>query len=78
MRARSQYVYMNLMRNMCSQITLVNKYNLSQGPVGYVVTIFVPRVFVVGDGRVNTLRPRQDERHFADDIFKCIFLNENA
>ena len=26
---------------------------------------------------VNTLRPRQDGRHFADDIFKCIFLNEN-
>ena len=26
----------------------------------------------------NTLRPRQKGRHFADDIFKCIFLNENA
>ena len=26
---------------------------------------------------VNTLRPRQDGRHFADDIFKCIFVNEN-
>ena len=27
--------------------------------------------------KVNTLRPRQNGRHFADDIFKCIFLNEN-
>ena len=27
---------------------------------------------------VNTLRPRQDGRHFADDIFKRIFLNENV
>ena len=27
---------------------------------------------------INTLRPRQDGRHFADAIFKCIFLNENA
>ena len=27
---------------------------------------------------VNTLRPRQDGRLFPDDIFKCIFLNENA
>ena len=27
---------------------------------------------------VNTLRPRQDGRHFPDDIFKYIFLNENA
>ena len=25
----------------------------------------------------NTWRPRQNERHFADDIFQCIFLNEN-
>ena len=24
------------------------------------------------------MRPRQDGRHFADDILKCIFLNENA
>ena len=26
----------------------------------------------------NTLRPRQHRRRFADDIFKCIFLNENC
>ena len=25
---------------------------------------------------VNTLRPRRNKRHFADDIFKCILLNE--
>ena len=28
--------------------------------------------------RNNTLRPRQNGRHFPDDIFTCIFLNENA
>ena len=27
---------------------------------------------------VNTLRPRHNGRHFEDDIFKCIFLNENV
>ena len=27
---------------------------------------------------VNTLRPRQDSRHFPDDIFKCILVNENV
>ena len=27
---------------------------------------------------VNTLRPRQHGRHFADDTFKRIFLNENV
>ena len=25
----------------------------------------------------NSLRPRRDRRHFADDIFKCVCLNEN-
>ena len=32
----------------------------------------------LGTGAVNTLRPRQSCRHFADDIFKCIFLSENV
>ena len=27
---------------------------------------------------VNTLRPRQNGRHFSDDTFERIFLNENA
>ena len=26
---------------------------------------------------INTLRPRQNGRHFADDTFKPIFLNAN-
>ena len=31
-----------------------------------------------GASFINTLRPRQDGRHFSDNIFKCIFLNENV
>ena len=27
---------------------------------------------------LNTLRPRVNGRHFADDIFKCVFVNENS
>ena len=27
---------------------------------------------------INTFRPRQNGRHFADDIFNSIFLNENV
>ena len=41
----------------------------------YTVTIMEADVQVM-EG-LNSLRPRQDGRHFADDIFKCIFLNEN-
>ena len=29
-------------------------------------------------GCLNTLRPKQNGRHFADGMFKCIFLNENV
>ena len=28
--------------------------------------------------KTNTLRPRQNSRHFTDDILACIFLNENV
>ena len=31
-----------------------------------------------GSWTVNSLRPGQDRRHFADNIFKCIFVNENV
>ena len=27
---------------------------------------------------LNTLRPRQNGRHFTDNIFKCIFLNKSV
>ena len=27
---------------------------------------------------LNTLRPRQNDRRFPDDIFKCIILSENV
>ena len=40
-------------------------------------TVIVPPSCVVWMC-LNTLRPRQNGRYFADDIFKCIFLNENA
>ena len=38
-----------------------------------------PRYYDKGfSGIFNTLRPRQNGRHFPDDIFKWIFLNENV
>ena len=38
----------------------------------------ISRDLVIGILPFKTLRPIQDGRHFADDIFKCIFLNENT
>ena len=28
-------------------------------------------------GCLNSLRPRQNDQHLPDDIFKCTFMNEN-
>ena len=36
---------------------------------------FVTHVSIMTN--INTLRPRQHGRYVADDIFKCIFFNEN-
>ena len=32
----------------------------------------------LGERQLNTLGPRQNGRHFADDTFKSIFMNENV
>ena len=38
----------------------------------------IDRVITARHCSLNTLRPRQNGRHFADDYFKCIFSNENV
>ena len=38
---------------------------------------YYSRVSLLLKNLINTLRPRQNGRHFPDDTYKCIFLNEN-
>ena len=38
----------------------------------------IVNVCIIWPRWVNTLSPRRNRRHFADDICKCIFLNENV
>ena len=45
---------------------------------GWDITLSMPRSQISEYKVFNTLGPRQNGRHFADDIFKCIFLNENV
>ena len=40
--------------------------------------IFIGNIGYPSEIYLNTLRPRQNGRHFPDDTFKCIFLNENV
>ena len=51
--------------------------------VGIIIVLFLCLDIMKQDvaGKViisNTLRTRQNAGHFPDDIFKCIFLNENV
>ena len=38
---------------------------------------WTPRSEETGFEYLNTLRPRQNGRHFIDDLFRCILMNEN-
>ena len=40
--------------------------------------MYQQQLCVIWTSIFNTSRPRQNGRDFVDDIFKCIFLNENV
>ena len=54
---------------------LANKYWSHTKVSNRYLTDVDTRVFIIW---VNTWRPRRNRRHFAHDIFKCIFWNENV
>ena len=49
-----------------------------QDPVGPHIGHINLAIWVVTCMHVNTLRPRQNVRHFAEDTCKCFFLNANV
>ena len=58
-----------------------NQYSLNNGLAPtrrQMMNQFTPHVSIARARRVSTLRSRQNGRHFTDDIFKCILLNENV
>ena len=56
---------------ICEELIISYARGSSAKPYRYLHMIEICTYF-------NTLRPKQNGRHFADDIFKCIFLNENV
>ena len=84
----------NSMETRCSSITghliLIRTICITaaEAPVKFQNNTIVLSYYLVNRGpgvfintlrpSINTLRPRQDGRLFPDDIFKCIFLNENV
>ena len=46
--------------------------------IQYVILDVITHTCIISSVAFNTMRPRQSGRHFADDIFKRIFFNENV
>ena len=68
-------INLHVLRELCCGILgdLVTKNIIT--PNKMLVFIPFPRTI---SREINTLRPRQNWRHFADDTFKRIFMNENV
>ena len=49
-----------------------------QGTRWQLMAAILVHMIVLRSLTLNTFRPRQDGRYFADDVLKCIFLNENV
>ena len=58
---------------MCLKMAL--QLLCARSSAGKVMTKFGSHMYL--EQALNTLRPKQNGRHFTDDTFKCIFLNEN-
>ena len=59
------------------RVALSAQKNLHEWPSGSDINLWNPSILTCFNW-VNTLRPRQNGRHFADDTFNRIFLNENV
>ena len=64
----------NIARKCIKYLAKIN-FSIITTP-GLILLSIYDRVYV--NQCVNTLRPRQNGRHFPDDIFKWFFLNENV
>ena len=69
---------MRLISNLCLQCTLIIVFTRFCSSFSLVVDSPCANEPILKDIAFNTLRPRQNGHHFPDDVFKCIFLNENV
>ena len=60
-----------------SGVSLWNKWSINEGVWTY-LSLMGENVSTADMFHVNILRPRQNGHRFADDTFKCIFLNKHV
>ena len=73
----SQISYRGEYRKHCIAIRIISRPSVSLHPYSGWVP-FYSDLPMLSIHLLNTLRPRQNGRHFADHTFKRIFLNENV
>ena len=60
--------YVAKLTNICVDVVIADVINFkNKSKFRTAITLLI----------LNTLRPGENRRHFTDDIFKCIFFNEN-
>ena len=75
----------SLVKQVSAYVTMLHRYvgldvmacaKLQHGLIIIIIHITATRFALWAQKRINSLKPRRCRRHFEDDIFKCIFLNE--
>ena len=77
------YKLQSRLKNVCSRFSYLVKIMATNGLMVYGTNdhandLVLPEYPGPSYRMVSTLRPRQNGTHFADDIFKWIFLNKNV
>ena len=75
---KSSFAWINRFLQLDDQQRSCKKTFLSNLNLQWDTLVKWPTFFHIYTVMINTLRPRQDDHHFPNDIFKCIFLNENV
>ena len=73
----SEVLSINIYVAVSKYFVLVNFFPRSYEKI-YTLASSICDVIWLSPQYINTLSPRQNGRHFVEDIFKCIFLNENV
>ena len=77
-RAISQEMPQPSITKICLKITCL-KFHSNFPGANELICDRVDRFSILEDnGMLNTLRPRQNDRQFTDNLFKCIFVSENV
>ena len=69
-------LFVQILQSKCIQSDFIHSYS-TLNVLWCALKIYITATSNDINSGLNTLRPRQNGRHFPDEIFRCIFFNEN-